>query len=87
MSKSVQLVRASSFRNDLLQNPYFNAYTILTKYVKLMHLPEIEMLKIALKLREITSNKLKSIYFCWVLLDFSKYVLLLAIRNRSAALS
>ena len=41
-----------------------NAYTSLTKYVKLIHLLEIEMLKIALKLREITSNKLKSNLAC-----------------------
>ena len=27
VEKSIQLVRGSSFRNDLLQNPYFNFYT------------------------------------------------------------
>jgi hypothetical protein len=32
--KSVQLVRGSSFRNDLLQNPYFSNYVKLIFHCK-----------------------------------------------------
>ena len=28
VEKSVQLVRGSSFQNDLLQNPYFNIFVV-----------------------------------------------------------
>jgi hypothetical protein len=45
VEKSVQLVRGSSFRNDLLQNPYFKQQCQSTPFpAKMGHLSELAVL-------------------------------------------